>query len=114
MNTAKSLTEEPPRSPRSRLGGYALMARMIDKGRADLAGNAGEDHYACPLDQMLFDFKGVEADEVRKVLASGVDRRADSSPGSTAMALRRRPKKSRPGPTKLKHIVPTMIRKKRS
>ena len=71
MNTAKSLTKEPPRSPRSRLGGYALMARMIDKGRADLEGTVGEYHYACPLDQMLFEFKGVNADEVRKVLASG-------------------------------------------
>ncbi len=71
MNTAKSLTEEPPRSPRNRLGGYSLMARMIDKGRADLQGNAGEYHYACPLDQMLFEFKGVQADEVKKLLASG-------------------------------------------
>jgi hypothetical protein len=71
MNTAKSLTTEPPRSPRFRLGDYALMARMIDKGRADLAGTVGEYHYACPLDQMLFEFKGVNADEVRKVLASG-------------------------------------------
>ena len=71
MNTVKSLTEEPPRSPRYRLGGYSLMARMIDKGRADLAGNVGEYHYACPLDQMLFEFKGVQADEVKKLLASG-------------------------------------------
>jgi hypothetical protein len=71
MNTTKSLTEEAPRSPRNRLGGYSLMARMIDKGRADLAGNVGEYHYACPLDQMLFEFKGVQADEVKKLLASG-------------------------------------------
>jgi hypothetical protein len=71
MNTVKSLTKEPPRSPRARLGGYALIARMIDKGRADLQGNAGEYHYACPLDQMLFEFKGVQADEVKKVLSSG-------------------------------------------
>jgi hypothetical protein len=47
------------------------MARMIDKGRADLAGTAGEYHFACPLDQMLFEFKGVKADEVKKLLASG-------------------------------------------
>jgi hypothetical protein len=60
MNTAKSLTEEAPRSPRNRLGGYSLMARMIDKGRADLAGNV-----------MLFEFKGVQAEEVKKLLASG-------------------------------------------
>jgi hypothetical protein len=71
MNTAKTLTKEPPRSPRKRLGAYALMARMIDKGRADLQGTVGEYHYACPLDQMLFEFKGVNADEVKKLLASG-------------------------------------------
>lgn len=71
MNTSKNLTKEAPRSPRNRLGDYALMARMIDKGRADIAGNVGEYHYACPLDQMLFEFKGVKADEVKKLLASG-------------------------------------------
>jgi hypothetical protein len=73
MNTVKNLTKEPPRSPRNRLGDYALMARMIDKGRADLEGTVGEYHYACPLDQMLFEFKGVKADEVKKLLASGAD-----------------------------------------
>ena len=71
MYTAKNLTKESPRSPRYRLSNYALMARMIDKGRADLQGNVGEYHFACPLDQMLFEFKGVNADEVKKLLASG-------------------------------------------
>ena len=71
MNTSKNLTKEPPRSPRNRLGNYALMARMIDKGRADLQGQVGEYHFACPLDQMLFEFKGVKADEVKKLLGSG-------------------------------------------
>ncbi len=71
MNTVRILTKEPPRSPRTRLNNYALMARMIDKGRADLQGSVGEYHYACPLDQMLFEFKGVKADEVKKLLASG-------------------------------------------
>jgi hypothetical protein len=70
-NTPKDLTKEPPRSPRNRLGGYALMARMIDKGRAELDGKVGEYHYACPLDQMLFDFKGVQAVEVKELLGSG-------------------------------------------
>jgi hypothetical protein len=69
--TSKNLTKEPPRSPRNRLGDYALLARMIDKGRAALAGTVGEYHYACPLDQMLCGFKGVDADEVKKLLASG-------------------------------------------
>lgn len=71
MNTSKNLTKEAPRSPRNRLGDYALLARMIDKGRADLQGQVGEYHFACPLDQMLCEFKGVKADEVKKLLGSG-------------------------------------------
>ena len=71
ISTPKDLTKEPPRSPRDRLGGYALMARMIDKGRADLHGKVGEYHYACPLDQMFFDFKGVQGNEVKQLLGSG-------------------------------------------
>jgi hypothetical protein len=68
---AKNLTQEAPRSPRNRLGGYALMARMVDKCRATLEGKVGEYHYACPLDEMLFEFKGVKADDVKKLIGSG-------------------------------------------
>jgi hypothetical protein len=71
MPTAKDLSKEAPRSPRTRIGDYALMARMIDKGRATINGTVGEYHYACPLDQGLFEFKGVTADEVKGVLRSG-------------------------------------------
>ncbi len=71
MSNAKNLTKEAPRSPRNRLGGYALLARAVDKGRADIAGTVGEYHYACPLDQMLFEFKGVKDADVKKLLASG-------------------------------------------
>jgi hypothetical protein len=71
MTTAKDLTNEAPRSPRNRMGDYALMARMIDKGRATLNGTVGEYHFACPLDQMLFTYKGVQADDVKALLASG-------------------------------------------
>lgn len=69
--SAKDLSKEPPRSPRLRLGGYALMARMIDKGRATIAGTAGEYHFDCPLDNLLFSFKQVKGDEVRRILESG-------------------------------------------
>ena len=31
------LTQFPPRSPRVRLGGYAILPRMLDKGRATVA-----------------------------------------------------------------------------
>ncbi len=68
---AKDLTREVPRGPRVKIGDYILMARMIDKGRAVLAGLNGEYHFDCPLDNMLFQFKGVKGDEVRELLASG-------------------------------------------
>jgi hypothetical protein len=47
------------------------MARMIDKGRATIAGTNGEYHFDCPLDNMLFGFKGVTGTDVRAVLESG-------------------------------------------
>ena len=72
MSTTKDLTKEAPASPRTRVGGYALLARMADKGRATLAGKQGEYHYACPLDEMLFDVKGVSGDDVKKLLEAGL------------------------------------------
>lgn len=70
MNT-KDLTKEAPSSPRIRTGGYALLARLADKGRAELAGKGGEYHYDCPLDNYLFAFKGVTGADVKKLIESG-------------------------------------------
>lgn len=71
LDNAKDLSREPPRSPRVRLGGYALMARMIDKGRATINGTNGDFHFNCPVDNLLFSFKGVSGEDVRQALASG-------------------------------------------
>jgi hypothetical protein len=71
MNTAKNLAQEPARSPRIRVGGYALLARMADKGRATLNGTAGGYHFDCPVDNLLFEFKGVIGVDVKRLLASG-------------------------------------------
>ena len=71
MNLAKDLTQEPPRSPRIRLGGYVIIARTIDKCRALLAGNIGEYHFDCPLDNFLFGFKGVTGDDFKAKAATG-------------------------------------------
>jgi len=68
---AKNLTQEAPSSPRVRVGGYALLARMADKGRASLNGNTGEYHFDCPLDNYLFGFKGVKGSDVKDLLATG-------------------------------------------
>jgi hypothetical protein len=40
------LTQRPPRSFRVRLGGFVILARMLDKGRATLAEKNGEYNYA--------------------------------------------------------------------
>lgn len=65
------LTKQPPRSARVRLGGYALLPRCIDKGRAEINGKNGEYHFACPLDQRFLEFAGIDAEALRKELAAG-------------------------------------------
>lgn len=68
---ATDLTQRPPRSPRVRLGGYAILPRMLDKGRALIAGKQGEFKYACPLDQEFLNFAGIDAEKLREQLAAG-------------------------------------------
>jgi len=62
------LTKFPPRSPRVRLGGYVILPRMLDKGRATLTGKNGEYHYACPLDEGFLDFAGIDPKALKKEL----------------------------------------------
>jgi len=69
--TAPDLTKQSPRSPRVRLGGYVILARMLDKGRATINGKNGEYHYACPLDQRLLDFAGIDPEALKKQLEAG-------------------------------------------
>jgi len=68
---SKDLTREPPRSPRFRLGNYAILARTLDKCRASIAGKLGDYHFDCPLDNMLFGFKGIKGDEFRAEVEKG-------------------------------------------
>lgn len=69
--TAPDLTQRPPRSPRVRLGGYVFLARMLDKGRAELAGTAGEYKYNNPLDHHWLRFTGITAEALKAELAAG-------------------------------------------
>src|SRR5207245_9561685 len=69
--TGKDLTREAPRSPRIRVGGYAILGRTIDKCRALVAGNLGEYHFDCPLANMLFGFKGVKGEELKAQIKPG-------------------------------------------
>jgi hypothetical protein len=62
MNTPiidRDLTKQAPHSPRERSGGFAIADRATDKCRASIAGTLGEYHYDCPLDNVLFSFKGI-------------------------------------------------------
>jgi hypothetical protein len=72
LDIAKDLTKEPPRSPRIRLGGYAILTRTTDKCRALLIGKIGEYHFDCPLDNMLFGFKSVTGNDFKAVVERGV------------------------------------------
>lgn len=71
---AKDLTKVPPASPKSRVGGYVILARLADKARADfMGGNIGEYHTDCPLDHMLLDWKGVPYSDVKKLIVDGAE-----------------------------------------
>ncbi len=74
MNRAvigKDLTREAPRSPHTRIGGYVILGRTIDKCRALIGGNIGEYHFDCPLDQMLFEWKGVQGADFKTEVEKG-------------------------------------------
>src|SRR5437773_7275714 len=68
---APDLTQRPPRSPRCRLGGYVILPRMLDKGRATLAGKNGEFTYDASFDQHLINFLGFEPAALLEQLAAG-------------------------------------------
>lgn len=71
LDHAPDLTRRPPRSCRVRLGGYVLLARIIDKGRADIAGTAGEYKYNNPIDRHWFNFTGLTPEALKAELATG-------------------------------------------
>ena len=48
-----------------------MLPRILDKGRATLAGKNGEYKFACPLDKRFLDFVGISADALKKELAKG-------------------------------------------
>ena len=68
---APDLTRRPPRSLRCRLGGYVILPRMLDKGRATLVGKNGAFIYNASFDQHLVNFLAFDADALLKELATG-------------------------------------------
>lgn len=77
MNTtsayfALDLTQRPPRSPRVRLGGYAMLPRILDKARSSIVGKAGDYKYGNPMDQYFFGFTGVAQNALLEQVKTGV------------------------------------------
>jgi uncharacterized protein DUF5069 len=68
---APDLRQQPPRSPRQRLGGFVWLPRLLDKGRATLAGTNGDYGYGCLLDRGFFDFVALEPEALKAQLAAG-------------------------------------------
>lgn len=68
---APDLTRHPPRSPRTRLGGYVHLPRLIDKARAVAAGKGGDFHYHCPFDQRFFAYTGLEPEAFMAEVKAG-------------------------------------------
>lgn len=69
--TVPDLRLRPPRSPRVRLGGYVILPRMLDKGRATIAGQNGEYQYACPIDEHFLSYTGIDPDQLKEELVAG-------------------------------------------
>ena len=65
------LTKAAPRSPYARIGGFAILARTIDKCRTELAGTNGEYKFDCPLDNVFFNFKGIKGSDLKGCIAEG-------------------------------------------
>lgn len=70
-SSAFDLTQRAPRSLRQRLGGFAILPRMLDKCRALLAGTIGEYEFNCPLDQQLLSFLELDPEAMKAELSQG-------------------------------------------
>jgi hypothetical protein len=70
-NLIIDLTQRPPRGFRVRLGGLVILPRMLDKGRATLAGKNGDYEYLTSIDEHLVRFLEFDPDALLKELATG-------------------------------------------
>jgi hypothetical protein len=67
------LSKQAPHSPRKRIDGFAIASRAVDKCRATLAGTPGEYHYDCPLDNLLFSFKGITGEQFKTAVQTAAN-----------------------------------------
>jgi len=86
---APDLSQHPPRSPRSRLGGFVHLPRLLDKARAFASGKLGEYIFPCPQDKRFFDFTGINTDSL---LAEAKTGKSDTEMLAWVMANLKTPK----------------------
>jgi hypothetical protein len=62
------LTKEYPRSVSAKWQGVVQLGRAIDKGKAKARGNLGEYNYDCPMDAAVFEFLGIDGEQLLEVV----------------------------------------------
>jgi hypothetical protein len=66
---AIDLRTDAPRSAHEELGGVKLLARVVDKGRAEIGGTLGPyQFFDCALDRIFFEAVGASREEFLDVL----------------------------------------------
>ena len=112
MNTKiapTDLSHRPPRSFHFRLGGFVILARMLDKGRATLADKNGEYKYNSGTDQHLVRFLGFDPETLLKELAAGKGDGEILAWVQSHSRSHERRGRSKPGPPIWKSGGPTVI-----
>lgn len=71
VQSAPDLSTSFPRSGREVLGGYAWLARLIDKARAEEAGTGGEYIAYCPLSMGWLQAIGIERSDFHERIRTG-------------------------------------------
>jgi hypothetical protein len=67
------LTKTAPRSVKETMLGIVQLARATDKAKAAAHGRLGEYKYDCPMDQGLFEYLGMDANEFLNVVKTARD-----------------------------------------
>lgn len=62
------LTKEYPRSVSAKWQGVVQLGRAIDKAKAKANGTNGEYNYDCPMDKGVFDFLGIDGEQLLEVV----------------------------------------------
>jgi hypothetical protein len=64
------LTKSYPASVREQMHGLVQLKRTIDKGKALAQGTIGEYNYNCAMDKHLFEFLGIDHEELLDIIKS--------------------------------------------